>query len=284
MKPVIVFFIILFFFSSQSCKQLETAQNDVLEYSLNTLGDKFFSLMGDSSAKSALKTKYDNFVRRAVNGEADQDQIEYVAANILNASNSRDTIQPELAEQIVDATNPSFAFQSEKNPDKKKKREPLTSEVRMSIGENIFKLVKFNDDLKKSCSKKYSKEDYAQKVFFEYEDGLVLNVDEEIKSTLAKEDYEEVFAALGDLEKMHQVRWQKDLKEHLERERAEFRKEMKRIKIMHRDQMNDFTDLNILKQFEFEDSSFMVPYIPEVNVDSILLTVEQELRAAGISN
>ena len=258
----------------QSCKKVEKAQNDVLEYSLNTLGDKLFSLIGSGVEKANLKEKYDAFVQRAVSGNADQDQIEYVAANILNATNNQDTIQPDLATSIIEATDSAFEPTLSVGEEIHMEKTPMALAQTTSLGENLAKILKMNDNLKMSCTKKRPNEDFGEKVFYKFDKGIVMTLDEDIKSTLNEAEYKEIFVELDEMEKVHRMEWKKELSKALKTEKMAFRNEMKKVK----EQMKHKGWKGMEKIEVFADSNFYGPYIPEINMDSIMKVIELSLE------
>ncbi|MFT4566606.1 MAG: hypothetical protein ACI9FN_001567 [Saprospiraceae bacterium] len=255
-------------------------QNNLLESSLNTLGDRLFSLIGDGVGKDILKEKYDAFVKRAVNGDANQDQIEYVAANILNATNSQDTIQPDLATRIVDATDTSFKPGNTVVVEALVKKIPMSFAQTTSLGESLVKILKMNDNLKKSCSKKRPDEYFAEKVFYKFDKGIVMTLNEDIKSTLDEADFEEIIVELHELEKGKKMKWKKELSQALKMEHMAFRNEMKKVKELKM-KHKDWEGMEDIEVFTFADSNFYAPYIPEVNMDSIMKTLELSLEGLG---
>ncbi|MFT6810093.1 MAG: hypothetical protein ACJA01_003336 [Saprospiraceae bacterium] len=252
-----------------------------MESSLNILGDRLFSMVGDGEGKANLKEKYDGFVQRAVNGDADQDQIQYVAATILNATNSRDTIQPDLATSIVNATDSSFkTIHTTAKEEAPVKKIPMSFAQSSSLGENLAKILKMNDNLRMSCTKKRPDEDFAEKVFYKFDKGIVMTLDEDIKSTLDESEFEQIFVELHEMEKMNGMEWKKELSKALKMEHLAFRNEMKKVKELKM-KHQDWEGMKEIEGYSFADSNFFALYIPEINMDSIMKIVELSLEAAG---
>ena len=267
----------------QSCKKVEDVKNDMLEYSLNALGDKLFSVTNNGSEKNSLKEKYDQFVQRATNGEASKEQIEYVAANILNASNSQDTINNDLANALVEATDPSFDPKSSSSESQAPElNTPLSEEQRLSIGEDLAKTMDFNEKLKEKYNAKKDKESFSKIVFYEFDKGLVLNLDEKLKTEWSQSDFEIIEEELSEISKIHRMEWKKDLFSELEREHELYRKDMKKLMTMQFENP-DLHELSNIPEITFYDSNFYSPSVPHVNMDSIMQMVQKQLEAAGVS-
>ena len=257
----------------ESCKQVQKVRDDVMEYSLNKLGDTFFSMMADSPEKTELQEKYNAFVQRSVDGQVEQEQIEYVAANMLNASNSQDRIDPKLASSIVNATD------LDKEPSSvdglANDWEGLDDSELKNLGEKLSKLLDFNEELKTV----YTDVDFSDKVFYKFDEKIEINIDEEIK--IAMEETKKSLEALEYFKENQDFTWVNDLKEDLKKEQAKMKEEMKKWKDMEFD-FSDYMKDGKYMQFYFNDSNFVMPEIPTVNIDSIMQAVQQSLKEAGI--
>ncbi|MDW7682333.1 MAG: hypothetical protein SCK70_17345 [bacterium] len=62
------------------------SQEIVLEHSLNMLGNKLLAMVPEGAEKGGVKQMYDNFVKQASAREVEPEQVEQVAASILNLS------------------------------------------------------------------------------------------------------------------------------------------------------------------------------------------------------
>ncbi len=259
----------------ESCKQVEQVTHDAMEYSLNKLGDTFFSLIADSPEKDEMRKKYDSFVQKSVDGEVEQEQIEYVAANMLNISNSHNEIKPQLAANIVEATQPMNQSPSDNSQLSNESGRSLDESSRKSLGDKLSKILDFNEKLTES----YSDSDISDKVFYRFDEGIEIDIDEELKSAL--EEMEKSFEDFSYIQKEMDLTWVKDLSENLKIEQANFMEEMKKLENM-KFEFKDFMKDGKFTQFYFNDSSFVMPDIPQVNMDSIMESVQQSLRDAGI--
>ncbi|NNF36406.1 MAG: hypothetical protein HKN68_20055 [Saprospiraceae bacterium] len=291
--PIIFLLALLTIPFNHSCKKVEEVKNDAIEYSLNKLGDTFFSLIAESPEKDEMRKKYNGFVQRSINGEVDQEQIEYVAANMLNASNSQDRINPQLASNIVETTDPAPSI-DKKDTEPSDNREKRLDENKMKLlGDRLSKILDFNDKLKES----YAERDFSEKVFYKFDEGIKINLDEDLKNIL--EDAEQSVQVFVEFQENQDFTWVNDLSENLKLEQSKFMEEMKKLENMQElKNMKNLENLKVLEkmamdfkfflrdgkytQFYFNDTSFVMPEIPQVNVDSILQSVEQSLRDAGI--
>jgi len=76
-------------------------KEDILSYSLDAVGTRLVSLVDDEESKRQIARAFDSFKRRVANDEVSSEQVELVAANILNLSTSGARITPEDAELIL---------------------------------------------------------------------------------------------------------------------------------------------------------------------------------------
>lgn len=76
-------------------------KEDILAYSLDAIGTRLVALVDDDVSKRRIALAFDSFKRRVANDEVSSEQVELVAANILNLSTSGARITPEDAELIL---------------------------------------------------------------------------------------------------------------------------------------------------------------------------------------
>ncbi|MCH8874135.1 hypothetical protein IH824_15425, partial [candidate division KSB1 bacterium] len=79
----------------------EEVKQSVLEYSLDLMGEKLLALVPDGTEKNKLNELYQSFKERATKGNVAPQQIESMAANILNTSNAETELTPQQAEGIL---------------------------------------------------------------------------------------------------------------------------------------------------------------------------------------
>ena len=79
----------------------EEVKQNVLEYSLDLMGEKLLALVPDGTEKNKLTELYQDFKERASKGNVAPQQIESMAANILNTSNTETELTPQQAEGIL---------------------------------------------------------------------------------------------------------------------------------------------------------------------------------------
>lgn len=210
---VILFILISPFISFKKVGQIENKvekiQKDLLEFSLTTLGDKLFSLIGDWDGKEKLKDRYDAFVQRAVNGNADKQQIESVAVDILNVTNNYRSIHPNVALDILNVADKDLLSNDYLECEPVCEKSAMSSSETASLGENLVRILKVNDNLKMSCSTKKPSQNFGEKITYEFDQGIVITLHEDIKSTLCEADHIMILKDLEEMEEVFQVEWKK---------------------------------------------------------------------------
>ena len=73
------------------------SKNDALNYSISFLGERLLSMIPDSLGKSSIASLYSNFSQKVNQREIPQDQVEIVAANILNLTTLDTVLTPAEA-------------------------------------------------------------------------------------------------------------------------------------------------------------------------------------------
>lgn len=76
-------------------------KQDILAYTLDTLGERLVSLASDDAAKERIAAAFDRFSDLVQNEQVSSDHIESVAANVLNLSARGEPITAEEAELML---------------------------------------------------------------------------------------------------------------------------------------------------------------------------------------
>ena len=79
----------------------DSNKEDILSFSLDAIGTRLVDLVEDESAKDRIADAFDQFQIKVANNEVRPEQIEYVAANVLNLAKSNTRISPEEAEFVL---------------------------------------------------------------------------------------------------------------------------------------------------------------------------------------
>ena len=78
------------------------SKSDALDYTLGLLGEKLVAMIPDESGRKPVEERFANFVKQAKEQKVSPEQVEHVAANILNLSNAKTKLTSEQAEAVMD--------------------------------------------------------------------------------------------------------------------------------------------------------------------------------------
>ncbi len=263
------------------------SKQDVLEYSLNLLGDDLMAMVPEGEGKKPVQELYDRFLQKAKQGKVEPKQVEYVAANIMNFSNTETTITPQQAEAILQLSI-SFPERIERIADDSLEQiveEPYFSdEERKSLGERIKTLYEFNSDLKSYMKDYTAKQEKRQRqIHYRIEEDLKIAMDTDLKAEFDRKEFKRVAKEMKQLEKEKILEWKENFAEELEQEMENLRRELESLKelteLSQLEALKELESLESLKSLEkFESLEFM----PVIDADSIKAIVEQSLKAAGL--
>lgn len=271
------------------------SQENVLEFSLNLLGDKLMAMVPDGNEKASIKNLYDNFVKQATAQEVNPEQVEFVAANILNLSNMDTTLRPQQAEAFL-----KYSLETPINIDrisnqdidtiKESKSTGLTKNSQKpntifdkkqwaDLGDRIQKFCFVNDELQKVMDE--TTRDMREKqlqMYFRMDKGLKIELDSEIKIRLEEKQCELLSKKLDRLEEDKMLEWRKGLHKDME----QLRREIDALKSLEK--LQNLKGLGVLKSLEALKALENLDFIPaKVNVDSIDAIVKKSLKEAGIN-
>lgn len=263
----------------------EEVKQNVLEYSLDLMGEKLLALVPDGKEKNRLTELYQGFKERALKGNVAPQQIETLAANILNTSNAETALTPQQAEGIfrsaLMAPTPKFSespyieLGSDEHP--QPARAP-TPERLQFVGKRVKTIFELNEKVFVVIKKHH---ETARQIHYRVKNGLRIVLDVNLRSHLDKEEFKNLVAQLRDLEKERVLKWEKDLSVELEKEMVETKKELAGLKNFL-EELQEQRSFEILKELESLQSLEHLKHIPIIDADSIRIMVERSLREAGI--
>ena len=278
------------------------SKSDVLEYSLNLLGDKLMAMVPENSDKSSVKNLYDSFVKQAKAKEVAPEQVEYVAANIFNLSNLDTTLTPAQAkailkyslaapmklERLSNRPETSVVPSSEKAsvslveaPDSPKS---FPQQKWDDLGIRIQELNKMNDKLK------YAMREHAHEMrekhlqmHYRIDKGLRVTIDPQLKEKFRHKKYRRLSRELRKMEDKELVEWRKNFKKEMEHMRYELQGLRKLKKLEGLENLKGLQELKALGSLEALKALEGLEFVPLViNADSIQAIVNKSLEEAGI--
>ncbi|MCH8957382.1 hypothetical protein IIA28_19020 [candidate division KSB1 bacterium] len=259
----------------------EEVKQSVLEYSLDLMGEKLLALVPDGTEKNKLTELYQDFKERATKGNVAPQQIESMAANILNTGNTETALTPQQAEGILRSamlapTPISELLYIELSPGEPPQlaRAPKPERLQF-VGKRVKTMFELNEKIyiaiKKNRVKYHEK---ARQIHYRVKDGLNIIMDVSLRSHLEEEEFKNLAEQLKALEQDRVLKWEKDLSVALEKEMAALQNFL--------DELKEQKSFEILKELESLKSLEHLKHIPVIDPDSIRKVVEKSLREAGI--
>ncbi len=259
----------------------EEVKQSVLEYSLDLMGEKLLALVPDGTEKNKLTELYQDFKERATKGDVAPQQIESMAANILNTGNTETALTPQQAEGILRSAMLAPTPISEllyielgSGEPPQLARAPKPERLQF-VGKRVKTMFELNEKIyiaiKKNRVKYHEK---ARQIHYRVKDGLNIIMDVSLRSHLDEEEFKNLAEQLKDLEQKRVLKWEKDLSVALEKEMAALQNFL--------DELKEQKSFEILKELESLKSLEHLKHIPVIDPDSIRKVVEKSLREAGI--
>ena len=259
----------------------EEVKQSVLEYSLDLMGEKLLALVPDGTEKNKLNELYQSFKERATKGNVAPQQIESMAANILNTSNAETELTPQQAEGILRSAMlaptpmselPYIELGSGETPQLASVSKP---EILQFVGKRVKTMFELNEKvyiaIKTNALKHHEK---ARQIHYRVTNGLNIIMDVSLRSHLEEEEFKNLAEQLKALEQDRVLKWEKDLSVALEKEMAALQNFL--------DELKEQKSFEILKELESLKSLEHLKHIPVIDPDSIRKVVEMSLREAGI--
>jgi hypothetical protein len=268
---------------------------DVLGYSLDQLGERLIDMVPEG--KEAVQGLFDQFVSRVQAEEVSPDQVEQVAANILNLKNQNATLTPEQAESVISFTlyTPEPPAPVVQDSIRKQKRLPFGPSRRKlrpprerialksleRLGERLKVAFECNDRLQETFK---DARNIQNLVRFEIADGLRLAIDSDLKGAIAEGEFEDLASELRHLEKQEMVVWQLNLAHEAQKRMEHRQKELESIhelrKLEHLAKREELKALKELESLELLKNLEVLGFVPNFNSDSLHIVIEKRVKEA----
>lgn len=284
---------------------------DVLNYSMAKLGEIFFELVPEGGEK--VSQVFDQFVRSVEAKEVDPDQVEQIAANILNLSNQNITLTPEQAESVISVgyLNPHFSVAATIDssfeivmvdtaneaivaietleevkmviPPPLRSIRPIDPKRFELLGMRLKEAVEMNEKIQleiHSSSREEARE-WNKHFQFTVKNGIRLTIDMALKDAMTEVDFKRLNKELEDLEIDKRIEWRENMarkrQEELKHKESEYQEILKfRTKYYQRIKMMRFD--GALSELEHLKLLETKGYKPLVNADSIRILIEKKIK------
>lgn len=234
--------VVVFFLIRDYKKDISNALNDSLDF----IGGTLTAMVADSSDKKVAVGTYNDFKKQVLNHKVAPQQVESMAANILNLSTSGVMLSPAEAEEILKS---AFTIRIEKDSTfqdsltvtldemsfpkisiDSKPRKPVTSDDLKMSNTRLFSIHDFEKKISRlQENRKISDKDFRRNMYYDSKNGLKLIVDPKSKEHFLKDDIAEIDIELKNLENEDVLVYNNDLKKALENEKKKLEKELRLI-------------------------------------------------------
>lgn len=268
---------------------------DILGYSMERLGEKLVEMVPEG--KDAVRGLYNQFVSQVEAKEVSPEQVEMVAANILNLSNQNATLSPDEAQSFLALSlvepesrmaEPFVAIDSvERNitllRDKHLvKADPLKKSIPVErlkdLGERLDILINMNELIRPKLDEK-------PMLRYQIHNNIIrVYVDPEVKRAIPEKELRKMDKEFSELQKKKMLYWRENLsneamemarkkKEELDAIR-ELKQHENHEKLRQSQIIAELRTLETLKNLEVKG------YTTALSSDSLRIKIEKEIKKA----
>ena len=256
-----------------------------LTHAMELLGDKLLAMVPEGPEKEKLAEYYVEFLESVKKREVEPVRVERVAAGILNASNTRETLTADQAEAVI-----RFAIYvpGVGSADVLSRLSELTRAGEPddwdALVVRVNSVCEVNESMQE-LSREFKLLHQRQPMMFQVDEGLKIVVDSKIRVKLSRAELKSLAQEMERLEKEKILFWKEDFEKELDEQLSQHKRELARVrqemeKLHFFDESHKMKVLRIVSAVESLDSLGLAPLI---NVDSILIRVEKSLKEAGIT-
>jgi hypothetical protein len=284
-------------------------KEDVLDYSLNLLGDKLLSMVPNEQDRVAIEKMYAKFTDQVHEQQVPPEQVETIAANILNLSKSNAKLTPDQVEAIlyvgviprieIDTTDMNFGkfeyeFETFDFPDSVAIPEINFPEIStipeipksvpmvrlkniepervVAVGERLKSLCEFSEKLQTIIKQAPpNAPELRRHLRFRNDNGLKIAIDPQVKIALKRLAVRNLDREIARLDNKKLVNWDKDLQKNLARDMRRVRMELISLeRMMYRQAESKTQEHKNLKVLLSLKELEALNYMREMKMDSAM--------------
>ena len=215
----------------------QNLKTDILRTTLDLFGKQLFAVVPEGEQKVSLQRLYDDFMRKAENQEVPPEEIERVAAAILNLANRDTVISADVAMSALALAPDEYAEGSTGFDDVLPARPPkgsiaLARTFRKEadweeMAKRLRSMHEFNFEYKQCVENDSGFKPFKHQIFFVADSGLRVAIGVELQTAIARTKAERLRMNIQDLEQKKWVFWEKQAE--LKKIEQEFRHSPHRI-------------------------------------------------------
>ncbi len=216
----------------------ENNREDVLSYSLDAIGTRLVGMVDDESSRDAVAAAFGRFKDRVLGGEVAPEQVETLAANVINLRQQATSLTPEQAELVLQSAFYAAAESTdvaaplpEAVPAEELRVRPmlprapsaLAPEDREALSQRLDALLAFEETVASVMETvEVEHATLAEHIYVQADEGLQITLDNKLEEVLPAVAFARLETEFKTLEENSMVVWQADLARtlHRERERA----------------------------------------------------------------
>jgi hypothetical protein len=246
-------------------KELPT---DSMEYYMDYLGERLVNLVPKKGEKESLNIKYDQLKTLVKEKEIEPENIEKMAAAIINLSNAQDTLSLKQAESLIAIAGASLSDGKQESGEKQK-IEPLPEKW-----ENLNARLGTIQELDKKLREKPVISGQHPGRNYRVDSRLNIIIDSRERQNLENE------AFIRQLEEEKRLVWMHDMAENLKKELQKLETDLAEKNKEHLENL-DLMELKELAQPVIDRGIMIIDslgIISEINWDSLGRRVEEEIE------
>jgi len=272
------------------------SKQDTLNYALQLLGNDLMAKIPDSPQKAPVVQMFDDILKKTRNREIEQEQVEYLAANLLNIQNVDTTFTPEQVEAIlrISLNSPlkierpaevtTECNEKSTRPERvvivEKIADPSSLPDWEQLGERIRQMYDFNEKIRSQFD---HQDELREKIYFRVERDLLLSIDLNLKDRLIDKKFKQLAEEMKLLEKEHAILWEENIQCEIEQEQQALKLELEELKqLQEMKHLQNLQQLEVLKNLEVLKTLDALKYLPVIDSDSINKIVKESLKDAGV--
>jgi hypothetical protein len=252
------------------------SKTDALDYTLGLLGDKLVAMIPNESGRKSVQEKFGDFVKQAKEQKVSPEQVEHVAANILNLSNAETELTSEQAEAVMDLSLATPLITSQGDCEIEVPSPPPPPEKWQNLEKRIQYVYEFNDKMREAIKEdSENKSRLAEQYHIQVQNGLIMAMHENMKIKFSNMEADKLQDKLKQLEEDQIVIWHKKQKD-------ENSDEIKRDKhqINYYVTLKKLEEANINTEVIFKSIKILenLPTFSTINFDSLQIVIESSLK------
>ena len=252
------------------------SKTDALDYTLGLLGDKLVAMIPNESGRKSMQEKFGDFVKQAKEQKVSPEQVEHVAANILNLSNAETKLTTEQAQAVMDFSLATPFITSQSECETEASCTIPSSKKWQNLEKRIQYVYKFNDKMREAIKEdSENKSKLAEQYHIQVQNGLIMAMNENMKAKLSKMEGDKLQHELKQLENDQVVIWNNEQKnKYSDKIKRDKQQKNYYVALKKLQEANINTEV-IIKSIKILEN---LPSFSTINFDSLEIVIESSLK------